>query len=104
MNGKTLRTIRVSKNMTQAEFAAWLGSVKRPTVTAWEQDTNPIPQWVVDKLDQGPKLNPKLEASTVLKAMEQAKAKGQTFDEWVADVISKAVMAAVLYGAFQLFA
>jgi len=84
--------VRQSKDMTQKQFAEFLG-VSRPTVTAWEQETNPVPKWVAEKLQShGLKLNPKLDYETFAKAQEKAREKGVSFDEWVADLIKNSLL------------
>lgn len=102
MTGQELRKARQSKDMTQKEFATFL-SVSRPTVTAWEQGTNPVPNWVAEKLqNQSLKLNPKLDYETFSKAQEKAKAEGISFDEWVANLIKSSLLLGFIYLGAQL--
>jgi len=102
MTGRELRTARQSKGMTQKEFATFL-SVSRPTVTAWEQETNPVPNWVAEKLQShGLKLNPKLDYETFSKAQEKARAEGVSFDEWVANLIKNSLLLALPHFGLQL--
>lgn len=104
LTAKELRAARVAKNMTQQEFANWLGGVSRPSVTGWEQGAHPVPQWVAEKLQASRSgLNPQLTYDAWMKAGEKATAKGQTLEQWVADLIKGAIGLALLYAGFQLF-
>jgi DNA-binding XRE family transcriptional regulator len=102
MNATELRAKRQGKKMTQAQLAAWLG-VSRPTVTAWEQVTNPVPKWVAEKLSERPTLNPKLDYATFAKAQEKANEAGKSLEDWIADLIRSALGVGAFWTIVHLF-
>ena len=87
-----LKDFRRSRGLTQRAFATWLGAKYR-SVVAWENQQNPVPDWVKRRLaeDASPRIDPRLEVSVYRKAEIAAKAEGKTLDEWIADLIKSAV-------------
>lgn len=66
-----------------------------PTINGWLSAGRPIPTPILKIINRlmtgGVSLNPNLSLETVLKAQQIAKRKGQTFDEWIGELIEKAV-------------
>ena len=92
MTPQELKAFRKKRGFTQKAFASWLGAKCR-TVVAWENDQNPVPDWVKRRIleEDAPKIDPLLEVSVYRKAEIAAKNEGKTLDEWIADLIKSAV-------------
>lgn len=76
----------------------WLAEecgVSLATVNGWLSAGRPIPGpalRIIERLRNGaPELNPRLSVSEFLAAQQEAKAKGLTLDEWLAELIRKEV-------------
>ncbi len=50
MTGPQLKALRIQRDLTQPQLAEFLGDTTASTVSKWEKDTHPIPQWVEDKM------------------------------------------------------
>lgn len=104
MNPAEFKEHRQAKKMTQKEFALWL-EVSKDTVISWENGRNKIPGWVSRRLrlDQF-QIKPFLDVEDFSKAQEKAKEKGQTVEEWIADIVKKALVFTIAAAALWLLA
>lgn len=105
MQPEELRSYRKQNKLTQAALASRL-DVKTRTVVAWENGQNPIPKWVSDRLkNESLRLNPKMDYETFQAAQSAAAAKGQSLEQWIADLIKNAVglfmLAGILYALVE---
>lgn len=91
MNATKLKEYRVSKGMTQAELATWLGCSKH-AVVSWENGRNPVQEWVIARIRaEHPTINPVLTLEQFTKAQAAAAEKGMTLQDWLADLIKQAL-------------
>ncbi len=91
MKAKELRAWRKERGLTQKSFASLL-HVSRAAVAAWENESNPVPHWVKEKLMSRQSLNPVLDYDTFKKAQAKATAEGKTLDEWISALIKKSLL------------
>lgn len=87
MTAEQIKAARLAKNMTQKEFASWIGK-SLSTVTKWEGGA-PIPDWVAEKL-KSPQTRlqiTELTAEEISKLEKKAAAKGMSGDAFVAEML-----------------
>ena len=98
MKPTELKDCRQVKKMTQQQFAVWLGCSKH-AVVSWENDRNTIPVWVAARIRaEKPTINPRLTLEQFQAAQAAAAKKGQTLEEWIADLVKAAVSLFVIGG------
>lgn len=108
MSSNKIKKWLYEKNRSRSWLADHCG-VSKSTVDGWLSADRPIPkpaQKIIEKLmsDGVPVVNPRLTLSQYAKAEEIAKANGQTVNEWIEDLINKAIFIGLLVGAFYFFA
>lgn len=95
-NKDLLAAWRDQQNYTQQRAADFFAVALR-TYKSWELGERKVPKWIMEKVtSETVSLNPRMDASTLLKAQAAARAKGQSLDQWLADLISSVVMLAAL--------